>query len=167
LSDYKCWTQNKRPHCFPNRKMWKYCGPALRGFGAQDFGVYEQLRHKQNEIKNVELRYEKGHGTNASGFQGLWTPDAQIKWNKKCQILKMRKGCGTNISRFRGSGFWGLRTPDAQTKWNNKCHIAKWERDVVPALWGFRVRDFGVSKEKELCPYVTRKSWMPKCQLCI
>jgi hypothetical protein len=45
------------------RKCEWNVGPTLRGFGVRDFGVqnfgvYEHLTHKQNEIRNVELRNE-------------------------------------------------------------------------------------------------------------
>jgi hypothetical protein len=36
--------------------------------------------------------------------------------------------------------------------------IMKCERAVGPVFWEFRVRDFGVSKEKELCAYVISES---------
>jgi hypothetical protein len=33
-------------------------GLALQGFGVRNFGVYEHLMHKQNEIRNAKLRKE-------------------------------------------------------------------------------------------------------------
>jgi hypothetical protein len=40
-----------------NREKCKWnVGPALRGFGVWDFGVYEHPMHKQNEIRNAKLR---------------------------------------------------------------------------------------------------------------
>jgi hypothetical protein len=33
-------------------------GPTLRGFEVRNFGVNKHLTHKQNEIRNVELRNE-------------------------------------------------------------------------------------------------------------
>jgi hypothetical protein len=51
-------------------------GPTFRGFGVQDFGVYEHLMHKQNEIRNASLQNEKGmwaqhFGVSRFGISGL------------------------------------------------------------------------------------------------
>jgi hypothetical protein len=84
-------------------KSERKVGPALRGFGVRDFGVYEHTTHKQNETGKAEMRNAIRVWAQQFRVSGFTNSRCKNTAQRQRQITKTRKGMGP--SQYRVSMF--------------------------------------------------------------